>query len=143
MNKKIILWLVNCITGTFFSFGFVSVIYLCISAAQNTQYDRKMVTFLLITLFIGWMCSFIYHFNSKIAVTALLHGIIWFMLASISYITIFQLPIDISSLIKYMVLYGAIYWIGLSVIIAIGKKINTPFRHFNEFVAKLTQFILK
>ncbi len=143
MNKKVVLWLVNCITGTLFSFGFVCTVYLCISAAVESVFDRKMVTFILLTLLIGWICNFIYHFNSKIPVTALLHGIVWFMLASVCYMTIFDLPVAIDSLVKCLVLYGAIYCIGLALVISIGKKINTPFRHFNEFIAKLTQFILK
>jgi len=143
VKNKFLLWFINCLTGTFFSFGLVSTIYLFMNMGDNSVYDRKMVLFILITLFVGWVCSFIYHFNTNLAITALLHSTVWFMLAAICYMSLFDTSIEIEALMKTMILYGATYCLGLVIFRSVSKKLNTPFRHFNEFISKLTQFITK
>ena len=143
MNKKFPIWFVNCITGTFMVFGLCEFIHIIASLLTDGIFNRNLSLFLFLVILIGWCCSFIYHFASKLLVKALLHSIVWFMLGAICYMSVFDSAIGMKSLLIVIVLYGILYFVFLTIINMISKKINTPFRHFNDFMAKITQFISK
>lgn len=136
--KKFCIWLFDTFCGLFVCSGILMclwLIYYSIFKMPEINFKNTLFAVEFISLF--WVLNFIFRFSSPILIKATLHSIICFMLSIILFAVNFNSVPKAEALLLSMVVFFSVYWLILWGVLTISKKINSPLRHFSEWIFKL------
>ncbi len=142
--KKIGIWLFDTLSGIFFCTGFVMVLWIFVFLIWKfPEINFTNIAFMVEFVSLFWISDFIFHFSSPTVAKGILHSIICFMLSVILFSLNFGFVPSARMLIIWMLVFFSVYALLLAGLIKLSKKLNSPLRHFPEWLFKLRPQIIQ
>lgn len=136
--KKFGLWLYDALCGLFICTGISMCLCLIIySIFKVPEINFKNTLFLIEFIALFWLLNFIFHFTSPLIIKGTLHSIICFMLSIIVFSINFGYVPAARMLLMLMLIFFSVYWLFLWGFVRLSKKVNSPLRHFPEWLFRL------
>ena len=136
--KAFRIWLFDTFCGIFTCSGISLFLWLIIySVFKFPEINFKHTVFMVEFISLIWIFNFIFHFSSPIITKGILHSIICFMLSVILFSANFGFVPSAQMLLICMLIFFSVYSLLLYGIVNLSKKLNSPLRHFPEWVFKL------